>query len=64
MKIVNGYLVSADQDGKVCSWSKDFYASEFLGQPHSTSVTQLATYANALFSGSMDGTIKKSVQPD
>ena len=58
----NGNLISGDQDGKIFSWgtTEELRARLFEGEGHSTVISHLVSFENLVFSGSVDGTIKKS----
>ena len=55
-------MVSADQDGKIFSWgpTEELRARLFEGEGHTTVISYLSSFENLVFSGSVDGTIKKS----
>lgn len=65
----DGVLVSSDIDGKIFSWNREFaipIAESFKGDGQTNTISILASSNDIVFSGTSDGTIKRSfrVSPD
>ncbi|CDW71723.1 wd repeat-containing protein 1 [Stylonychia lemnae] len=60
MTLAKTTLISADQDGKIFSWSNEIEADLFHGEGHSMTVSILISADDVVYSFSTDGLLKRS----